>query len=95
MDDKVESFIKLFHTNKEKIIAFDGCQSVDLLRDVNDKNIFFTYSIWDSESFLNHYRQSETFGLKQNLYFVIKQKLGALKRFNIFAIVCMHFLKKK
>jgi quinol monooxygenase YgiN len=61
MDDKVESFIKLFHTNKEKIIAFDGCQSVDLLRDVNDKNIFFTYSIWDSESFLNHYRQSETF----------------------------------
>ena len=61
MDDKVENFIKLFQTNKDKILAFDGCQSVDLLRDINTKNIFFTYSIWDSESFLNQYRESETF----------------------------------
>jgi hypothetical protein len=44
---------------------------------------------------IGNQKHLETFGLKQNLYFVIKQKLGALKRFNIFAIVCMHFLKKK
>ena len=61
MDDKVENFIKLFQTNKDKILAFDGCQSVDLLRDINTKNIFFTYSIWESESSLNKYRESNTF----------------------------------
>lgn len=59
--DKVDSFIVIFKANKDKILSFEGCNSLELLRDVTSENIFFTYSIWDSENSLNTYRDSETF----------------------------------
>ena len=59
--ENVSAFVNIFKTNKDKIITFDGCHSVKLLRDINTQNIFFTYSIWDSESSLNKYRESNTF----------------------------------
>jgi heme-degrading monooxygenase HmoA len=34
---------------------------VKLLNEINHSNIFFTYSIWDSEEHLNNYRKSELF----------------------------------
>ena len=57
----VSAFVNIFKTNKDIITTFDGCHSVELLRDINTQNIFFTYSIWDSESSLNKYRESNTF----------------------------------
>ena len=57
----VRAFINIFKANKDKITTFDGCHSVELLRDVNAQNIFFTYSTWDSENYLNKYRESNTF----------------------------------
>ena len=57
----VSTFVNIYKINKHKIKAFDGCHSVELLRDINAQNIFFTYSIWDSESSLNKYRESNTF----------------------------------
>ena len=59
--ENVSSFVNIFKTNKDIITTFDGCHSVELLRDINTQNIFFTYSIWDSESSLNKYRESNTF----------------------------------
>ena len=59
--ENVSAFVNIFKTNKDIITTFDGCHSVELLRDINTQNIFFTYSIWDSESSLNNYRESNTF----------------------------------
>ena len=59
--ENVSAFVNIFKINKDIITTFDGCHSVELLRDINTQNIFFTYSIWDSESSLNKYRESNTF----------------------------------
>ena len=59
--ENVSAFVNIFKTNKDIITTFDGCHSVELLRDINTQNIFFTFSIWDSESSLNKYRESNTF----------------------------------
>ncbi len=58
---KIEEFLANFEANKQKIRNFDGCQFLELYRDQNNTNIFFTYSYWDSETELNNYRYSELF----------------------------------
>lgn len=60
-EDKVHAFMVNFEANKEKIRHFPGCQYLELWRDKNHKNIFMTYSHWDSEEALNQYRDSELF----------------------------------
>ena len=59
--ENVSTFVNIFNINKDKITTFDGCYSVELLRDINTQNIFFTYSTWDSENSLNRYRESNIF----------------------------------
>ena len=59
--DKVEEFLSNFEVNKTKIRAFEGCGFLELYRDKNVPNIFFTYSYWTSEKHLEDYRQSELF----------------------------------
>lgn len=61
--EETESFIELFENVKDKISAMPGCQGVDLLRDINDPDTFFTYSAWQSEQDLNNYRNSDLFGV--------------------------------
>jgi quinol monooxygenase YgiN len=58
---KVDAFVSVFSENWRFIKAFEGCTHVELLRDVNDPNVFFTYSIWRSEEDVNRYRDSELF----------------------------------
>ncbi|MBA3901564.1 MAG: antibiotic biosynthesis monooxygenase [Bacteroidetes bacterium] len=58
---KEEDFLKIFNASFENIRNFKGCKYLELLEDVNQKNIFFTHSIWESEELLNSYRQSELF----------------------------------
>ena len=58
---KEEEFLRLFDLIKEKIIGFEGCQHLELLRDVNNRNVFTTYSHWQSEEKLNAYRDSALF----------------------------------
>lgn len=60
-EDKVHAFLENFEANKEKIRHFPGCQYLELWRDKKFKNIFMTYSHWDSEEALNQYRDSELF----------------------------------
>jgi quinol monooxygenase YgiN len=59
--EKVNNFLELFKDVKEKIRQFEGCQHLELLKDVNHKNVFCTYSIWQDEEHLNKYRFSELF----------------------------------
>lgn len=60
--DKVDDFIGVWNEMKVKIAAFDGCNKVELFRDLDQNNIFFTYSVWDSDDDLQNYRKSELFG---------------------------------
>lgn len=59
--EKVDDFLKVFNDSKELIRSFNGCQGVTLFRGINEPNICFTYSIWDSEVHLEKYRRSEVF----------------------------------
>lgn len=56
--DKVNDFIIIFKTNHTKIASFEGCKHVELLQ---QDNLFFTFSIWESEGHLDAYRQSALF----------------------------------
>jgi len=60
-ENKIEEFLTNFHQIKEKIRNFDGCQFLELYQDKNNKNVFFTYSHWNSEQDLNNYRNSKLF----------------------------------
>ena len=61
--DKVNEFLAEFEAKKAQIGSFPGCQSVELLNDLANPNIFFTYSVWNSEDDLEHYRNSELFNV--------------------------------
>lgn len=60
-EDKTEEFQEIFHASKDKIRAMNGCQYLELMRDINQPNIFMTHSHWNSEIDLNNYRDSELF----------------------------------
>lgn len=59
--DKVETFLANFNANKTFIRNFDGVKHLELLNDKNYSNVFFTYSIWESETHLEKYRNSDLF----------------------------------
>lgn len=58
---QVDAFLSLFEERKQLIRHFDGCQHLELWQDAQQPGIFFTYSMWESEQHLNHYRFSELF----------------------------------
>jgi len=60
--DAAAQFLDLFEQYHNQIRAADGCCGLKLLRDANDACIFFTYSLWEDESFLGAYRNSTIFG---------------------------------
>ena len=59
--DKVEAFKSIFKENQSKIIAQQGCYDVQLLQDIHESNIFFTYSKWKSQAHLDQYRKTDFF----------------------------------
>lgn len=59
--EKIDTFLANFEKKKEFIRNFPGCRLLELYRDKNDTNVFFTYSYWDSEADLENYRHSELF----------------------------------
>ncbi|MEO6348740.1 MAG: antibiotic biosynthesis monooxygenase family protein [Aquaticitalea sp.] len=58
---KIEQFLANFEAKKQQIRNFEGCEFLELYRDKETSNIFFTYSFWNSEGDLEIYRQSELF----------------------------------
>ena len=59
--ENIEEFLNNFETFKSKIRHFEGCELLELYQDKNNENVFFTYSYWNSEGDLEHYRQSDLF----------------------------------
>jgi quinol monooxygenase YgiN len=72
LPEHVESFVQLFDERKERIRNFEGCHHLELWRESGRANIFFTYSHWENEQALDHYRFSEffkeTWGLTKALF---------------------------
>ncbi len=59
--ERVNEFLANFEEVKHQIRAFNGVKHLELLNDKNNSNIYFTYSIWESEEHLNNYRHSDLF----------------------------------
>lgn len=60
-EDAIETFEALFDERKEKISNWPGCLHLELWQDLHHAGWFFTYSHWESEAHLDHYRFSEFF----------------------------------
>lgn len=61
-NDESDRFLTIFNTYREQIRNADGCIGLQLLRDTNSPEVFFTYSRWEHPSYLEKYRLSNTFG---------------------------------
>jgi quinol monooxygenase YgiN len=59
--EEVPAFLDNFEAHKVLIRNFPGCSHLELWQDENQKNIFVTYSHWESEAALNQYRDSQLF----------------------------------
>jgi quinol monooxygenase YgiN len=60
-EDAVETFAAFFDERKSNIRNFEGCTHLELWQDNEQRNIFFTYSHWQNEAALAHYRNSAFF----------------------------------
>jgi len=59
--ENIPAFLELFEERKSLIRHFEGCLHLELWQEENNPQVFFTYSHWESEEHLNHYRFSELF----------------------------------
>ncbi|KIC01255.1 antibiotic biosynthesis monooxygenase [Flavobacterium sp. JRM] len=60
-EEKIPAFMENFDSVKDKIRNAPGNRFLELYQDKDNKNIFFTYSYWETEADLENYRQSELF----------------------------------
>ena len=60
-EEAIPGFLAFFHQRKDKIRYFEGCRHLELWQDKHHPNTYFTYSIWESEEALDHYRYSAFF----------------------------------
>lgn len=59
--EHVNDFLEIFGSSGHLIRNFKGCTHLELLNEQDKKNVFFTYSHWESENALDDYRRSELF----------------------------------
>lgn len=60
-EEHTGEFLRIFEESRAKISAFPGCRHLELWEDTRKKGIFFTFSQWESEVALDHYRFSPLF----------------------------------
>lgn len=60
-ETNIQAFEGLFERFKLSIRNQEGCLHLKLLQDKANPCIFFTYSLWENEKFLNQYRSSALF----------------------------------
>lgn len=58
---RVAEFLETFEKYKAHIRNTEGCRHLELLADKANSGIYFTYSHWDAEHYLEQYRNSELF----------------------------------
>ena len=77
--DKVEEFKMVFNYSKSKIVNFQGCIHVELLREFLEKNIFLSLFIGKVNSCLKNIEIQKfliLFGKKQNYILDQNQRHG-------------------
>jgi autoinducer 2-degrading protein len=85
LPSKRDEFITLFAEVSDTIREFPGCHDVELLYDITDNNILFTWSRWQSASDLEKYRQSVLFNgtwSKAKQLFAAKAEAWSLDEIN-------------
>ena len=60
-ENTIDTFLINFNENKHNIRNVKGCKLLELYRDKNNNNVFFTYSFWETENDLENYRNSTLF----------------------------------
>lgn len=60
-EERIPDFLNIFALSREKIRSFPGCMHLQLLQGEGDSCVFFTYSHWQNEDYLDTYRNSELF----------------------------------
>jgi heme-degrading monooxygenase HmoA len=60
-EEHISDFEELFQARKGKIRNHTGCESLSLLRDMNNPCVFLTYSYWTDVQDLERYRNSDLF----------------------------------
>jgi heme-degrading monooxygenase HmoA len=73
-EEAIASFLQLFNERKEQIRHFHGCHHLELWQDKHHPQVYFTYSHWENEETLDHYRFSEFF---KNTWTLTKQHFAA------------------
>ncbi len=79
---KKQEVVRTFKEIKESVRQFKGCHYVGLFENINSPEHIITYSIWDSEEDLEHYRNSPVFERNWKLlkmFFIGKPKAYSLK----------------
>ena len=85
-ENRVNEFLDIFEATKHRIRGFEGCMHLELLKDVDQPNVYFTYSHWDSKDHLNTYRDSDLFGdvwPKTKALFVAKPQAWSMEQKHI------------
>ncbi len=59
--EEVQSFEAIFAESGPLIRKMEGCLHLELWRDIQQPQVFFTYSLWNSTSNLDAYRNSQLF----------------------------------
>jgi quinol monooxygenase YgiN len=59
--EKVDEFLEMFDQKKEAIRATEGCQQLELIRNIDEPNVMMTYSFWTDEEHLNNYKKTDVF----------------------------------
>jgi quinol monooxygenase YgiN len=71
--EKIGEFMTFFNANRKTIAAFPGVISLDFYKDASLDNVYYTFSIWESEEALELYRDSEIF---KSLWGFAKQRFS-------------------
>ncbi|MFC5282118.1 putative quinol monooxygenase [Pedobacter alpinus] len=61
IETEIHYFKTIFEQAQPKILEMPGCKSVELKQDLNQPQVFFTLSNWESINDLENYRNSELF----------------------------------
>jgi len=59
--EEVDNFQNTFSRYSSQIAQAEGCAYLELWKDSEEPNVFFTHSHWDHESSLERYRESLLF----------------------------------
>jgi quinol monooxygenase YgiN len=61
LPEKTGEFLEIYNKSKNKIRHSTGCHHLELWQDIENPNVFSTYSLWDDVRALETYKQSEFF----------------------------------